>query len=57
MITCSPKCVKVSCSQKSAHIATFMRSALLDEGEVSELTQSVRYSQTPLPVHSYVNLP
>jgi hypothetical protein len=48
MITCSPKCVKVSSSQKSAHIATFMRSALLDEGEISEfLTQSVRYSQTP----------
>ena len=49
MITCSPKCVKVSSSQKSAHIATFMRSVLLDEGEgeVSKiLTQSVRYSQT-----------
>jgi hypothetical protein len=48
MITCSPKCVNVSCSQKSAHIATFMRSVLLDGGEVSEfLTQPVIYSETP----------
>jgi hypothetical protein len=48
MITWSPKCVNVSSSQKSAHIAMFMRPVFLDEGEVSEcLTQSVRYSQTP----------
>jgi hypothetical protein len=48
MITCSPKFVNVSCSQKSAHIATFMRSVLLDGGEVSEfLPQPVIYSQTP----------
>jgi hypothetical protein len=48
MITCSPKCVNVSCSQKSAHIATFMRFVLLDGSEVSEfLAQPVRYSQKP----------
>ena len=47
MITCSPKCVKDSSSQKSAHIATFMRSVLLDGSEVSEFsTQPVIYSET-----------